>query len=142
MATQYTAGITQGQAWTAAIANQIGAVWETWTPTVTSSSGTITSSTVNVARYARIQQIIYAYVDVTVTNNGTGSGALYFTCPINGRAQYFTGGVWREIARTGTTGVMSVLSTGTQFEMRQYNNAYPIGANNDRVNGLIIYEAA
>lgn len=37
MATQYTAGITQGQAWTADIANQIGAAWETYTPTWTST---------------------------------------------------------------------------------------------------------
>ena len=38
MATQYTAGITQGQAWTAAIANQIGATQETWAPTWTAAT--------------------------------------------------------------------------------------------------------
>ena len=140
MATQYTAGIVQGQKWTAAIANQIGAAWETWTPTVTAAVGTITSYAVNSARYARIQSIVYVYVDVTVTNNGTGATALYFTMPVTGRAVYLTGGAWREIARTGTTGVMSTIS-GTQFEMRTYNNGYPIGANNDRVEGLMIYEA-
>ena len=71
MATQYTAGIVTGQKWTAAIANQIGAAWETWTPTVT-QSGSVTC-TVTYAKYAQIQKLVVASAYLTVTGTGTAN---------------------------------------------------------------------
>ncbi len=68
MATQYTAGLTT-QVLTSAIMNSIGATWETWTPTVTASAGTITSATVTLARYARIQNIVWVTFGYSVSNN-------------------------------------------------------------------------
>lgn len=71
MATQYTAGITQGQAWTAAIANQIGAAWETWTPTVTQGTTTFGITARDTCRYGRINKIVVA-VGAVVISSGTG----------------------------------------------------------------------
>lgn len=86
MATQYTAGITQGQVWTADIANQIGATWETWTPTVT-QSGTFTFTN-NLSRYMRINKLVIATTFVTMTNNaGVAGNAVTMTIPIAGQSQ-------------------------------------------------------
>jgi hypothetical protein len=68
MATQYTAGITQGQVWTAAIANQIGAASESYTPTV---SNLPTSAVVG--RYIRIQNLITVYASATASGAATGT---------------------------------------------------------------------
>ena len=83
MATQYTAGIVPGQKWTAAIANQIGAAWETWTPVV--KQGTTTFGvTVNSAKYCRIQKLVIANAGITIAS-GTGQAAQPVTMsyPIN-----------------------------------------------------------
>lgn len=81
MATQYTAGITQGQAWTADIANQIGAAWETWTPTVT-QPGTV-GATNNGSRYGRVQKIVVAQTYLTITGAGAGGNNIIVTLPVN-----------------------------------------------------------
>lgn len=87
MATQYTAGITQGQAWTADIANQIGAAWETWTPTVTQSATVTCTNTLS--RYGRIQKIIFATTYLTVTGAGTAGNNVLVSLPVN--VQTFSG---------------------------------------------------
>jgi hypothetical protein len=53
----------------------------TWTSTITSSGGTITTSTVNRAGYRKIGDTVYFNVDVTINTVGTASGALRFTLP-------------------------------------------------------------
>ncbi len=126
MATQYTAGITQGQVWTAAIANQIGAAWETWTPTISTTAGTITTGVTNYARYGRIQNLVYGAFSYTITTAGTAAGAeLEFTVPVNLRSNYATGdlvGVGRETAATGVT--LNVLNiAGTKLRINTYVNA-------------------
>ena len=80
MATQYTAGLTQGQKLTAAIMNQIGAAWETWTPVV-SQPGAITH-TLTFARYTRIQKLVVATFSVAITGAGTAGNALSISLPI------------------------------------------------------------
>jgi hypothetical protein len=124
MATQYTAGITQGQVWTAAIANQIGAVWETWTPTFTPTSGTITTASLTRARYAQIQKIVFARLDYVVTTAGTAAGAfLDFTLPITA-ASYSTGGILgigRESGVTGNT-LNCILINTTTARLTTYVN--------------------
>lgn len=104
MATQYTAGIVTGQKWTAAIANQIGAAWETYTPTftnITVGNGSFT------ARYGRIQNLVFVDVSFTLgsTSSVSGSGACAISLPVTayaatgnpilGTAQYYDSGSLR-----------------------------------------------
>lgn len=84
MATQYTAGITQGQVWTAEIANQIGAAWETWTPVFTQSN--TPAITINVARYGRIQKTVFGTAYITLAGAGTAANAWVLTLPITAQA--------------------------------------------------------
>jgi hypothetical protein len=58
------------------------ATWSTWTPTIAASSGTITTSSTNWARYYQIGKIVFFNVSVTITTNGTGSGALRISTPV------------------------------------------------------------
>jgi hypothetical protein len=80
MATQYTAGLVQGQKNTAAIMNSIGAAWESYTPTWKQGTTTITH-TVNYAKYSRINKNVVVEVRLTSTGTGAAGGALNVTLP-------------------------------------------------------------
>lgn len=127
MATQYTGGQVAGGVLTAATLNSIGAAWETWTPTVSAASGTITSSTIQSARYARINKIVTGQITFTITNVGTGTGSPIFTLPITAAATV-TGvviGSYRETALTGFSGIVLVVATGAG--LFRYDNGANIG---------------
>jgi hypothetical protein len=142
MATQYTAGLTTGQVLTAAIMNQIGAAWETWTPTVTASSGTFTTITVNKAKYCQIQKTVIAFVDFTITTIGTATGIPIFTVPVTQTTVQAGGaqGSWRETNVSGETGVVTWQSTTTSG-LQRYDNAAVLTAS-DRYVATFTYEAA
>ena len=81
MATQYTAGLAQGQVLTAAIMNQIGAVWEPWTPTITQNVNvTYTNQT---SRYGQVQKIVVAQTYMTITGAGTGANNIEVSLPLS-----------------------------------------------------------
>ena len=105
MATQYTAGLVAGDILTAATMNSIGAAWETWTPTVTATAGTITSGTVVMARYARINKLVFVDVNYSITTAGTAASAsLVITLPVAPLASYASGnflGSGREYIASG-----------------------------------------
>lgn len=84
MATQYTAGLTAGQVLTAATMNQIGAAWETWTPTVTQNNAVAVIQTIP-ARYAQIQKIVFAYVYLTANGTGTAGSSVRVSLPVTAR---------------------------------------------------------
>lgn len=106
MATQYTAGITQGQVWTSNIANQIGAAWETYTPTISGGATNVTA-TLTYARYARIQKIVFVQVLATVTSAGAANGIINVTFP-SGLTPITT-------SDTRAIGTFVVKDTGTAF---------------------------
>jgi len=141
MATQYTAGLAQGQVLTAATMNQIGAAWETWTPTFTPSSGVFYIVTTNMARYGRIQNVVFGSVDVTLTSVGTGTGVLFFTLPVTPKVYgSISSGTWREIAVYGYSGILQIDGTN-QGSLRRYDNASYVAAN-ERFTFSFQYEAA
>lgn len=144
MATQYTAGLTSGQTLTAAIMNQIGAAWETYTPTVTAGSGTITTVGTRNAKYMRIQKMVIVNYDITITTNGTGALWISLTKPITSVAALggTTGlvGMGLETAVTGNTQTIRDYSTTTVI-LQNIGGAYP-GGNGYRLTGFFIYEAA
>jgi hypothetical protein len=85
--------------------NSIGAAWETWTPTVTASAGTITTGATTLARYARVQNLVFVMLDYSITTAGTAAGAnLVTTLPVAPLAAYPNGhilGTGREYSAVG-----------------------------------------
>jgi hypothetical protein len=139
MATQYTAGLTTGQVLTAATMNEIGAAWETWTPTYSATVGAFTTITTNLARYARIQKIVVARIDATITAIGTAGGNMQFTIPITAKDARAIG-VIREINAVGWMGSIDLVNT-TTGQLVFYANQNT-SVNTYRYTGTIVYEAA
>lgn len=109
----------------------------TWTPTVVSDGGTITSYTAT-GTYTRIGRMVMLNMNILITNNGTGSGGLNISgIPFSAAATYAATGVFREVAATGNVGAITVGST-TTMSMNTYNNGYP-GGTNYRIIGSISY---
>jgi hypothetical protein len=96
--------------------------WTTYTPVLTSTGGTITSYTINSARYYKLGKIVHVEIDATVTNNGTGSGAKDFTLPLTARNSFGSGG-----GVDLTTGFGQVVFgiSATSFRIANYNYTYP-----------------
>ena len=113
--------------------------WSTYTPTVTAQAGSITSYTVNSARYQQLGKAVAIEVDITITNAGTASGAAFFTPPVNIAAfTYVLSG--RENGNTGN--MLQGFSQGSSsFAVLTYANGSPIGAGN-RIVLTGVYEAA
>jgi len=108
----------------------------TWTPSVTSSSGTITTVGTCTGQYTRIGRQVTLSMDLRITTNGTGAGYLSVTgIPFNMGTTLYGGGVGSEI---GVTGKMLQISPGTatQFSITNYDGTYP-GANGFR--GILIW---
>lgn len=145
MATQWTAGLSAGAVLNAATLNTIGAAWETYTPTVSSGSGTITSFGNRLGKYTRIQKLVIVNYDVTILNNGTGATWVNVSKPITSVTPLGGGtgliGTGMETAVTGVS--QTVRENGTNLVLLQQivGGGYP-GGNNYRLTGFFIYEAA
>jgi hypothetical protein len=112
--------------------------WTTYTPTVTAEAGSITSYTVNRSAYIRVGKLCVTQLHITITNKGTGSGALNVTAPFNSYND--TGsGVGREIAVVGTM-IYSAMGSN-QFQIRKYD-ATTVLVNSYQVALTISYEVA
>jgi len=110
----------------------------TWTPTVTSGSGTITTLT-TAGQYRKIGSLVVLQFQYNITNNGTGSGYISITnLPFSGSANT-SGGAFREIAIAGVTGAFC-LNGATSMIGTTYNNGYP-GGTSWYVVGTISYQA-
>lgn len=109
--------------------------WTSYTPTLTSSAGTITAYTVNAARYMQVGKLVHLHFDITITNNGTGSGYLSLTIPHT--PTIVNMGVGREVATTGY--VFIAQAGGATLGLTRYDNAY-IGGTGYRLCGSITYE--
>jgi hypothetical protein len=99
----------------------------TWTSTISSSSGTITSYTVNSATYTKIGRLVNVNISITITNNGTGGSAVVFTLPFQSSTNSI--GAGRENAATGH--MLQILASNGSSNATVYNyaNGYPGGTN-------------
>ena len=149
MATQYTAGLTSGQVLTAAIMNQIGAAWVSYTPTLT--QGVTVTKTTGLAKYCQIQKLIIVNMDLTVTSAGTGAVGISIGLPIATAAgttqQIGTGMVYDQSANALYSGPASIATTTTITML--YQTGSPIGqspsfalASGDVIRLMVAYEAA
>jgi len=136
--------VWNGSAWLYSLTPQTlePGAWQTWSPTVTPSTGVFYILTVNIARYTQIGKTVSGYIDFTLTSIGTGVGVPRFTIPVTASSTYFTPvGQYRELANTGNSGIIGFAGSTTMMDMRQYNNADHLSANN-RYGGSFTYEAA
>ncbi len=106
----------------------VAGVWVTWTPTISASSGTITTSSA-VARYKidpLDQKTIHVQMAITITTNGTGATALLATLPITSENNSIPGTIpGKEVAATGRTCVGHVAVNSTSLIIHQYDGTYP-----------------
>lgn len=120
------------------VATPFGA-WTTWSPTITSSGGTITASTVNVARYLQINKKVLFTLDVTITTVGTATGNVNTSSPVNSLTNAGFGGL--EIATAGYA--ISAQVSGTSLFLRRYDGGNIFsGGNGSRFVVSGVYEAA
>jgi len=119
--------------------------WTSYTPTVTASSGTITSTTA-AGQYLQIGKMMTVIVDVNITNAGTGSANLRVTVPVNIVNGNVTGrypGYGTETAATGKSLQVAcdAVAANTYFSMRFYDFTTCIATGN-RIQATFIYEVA
>jgi hypothetical protein len=145
MATQYTAGLSAGQVLTASTMNSIGAAWESWTPTVSSETGTLTTTTVNAAKYCQINKLFIGEIDITINNAGTGGSFLRFTMPTGLNPTSLNNGsmvgYFREYQLVGFFGAIWISGTAGRLNMQKLDGTTPIATGN-RVGGIFVCEIA
>ena len=81
--------------------------WTTYTPTVTSGGGTITTKTAT-GTYFQIGKIVFLEFTVTITTVGTATGDLIVTVPVTPVARdQFIGGVETVVGNSMTGAIMA-----------------------------------
>lgn len=109
--------------------------WRSYSPTVTSTTGTITTLGTVAGRYKRIGNTLYFAVDISITTNGTGAGAVRATLPDTGNTQNMSA-VGREVSAGKM--LQGYMPSGLAYvDISNYDNTYP-GADGYRlvVNGF------
>lgn len=104
----------------------------TWTPTVTSTSGTITTLGTVLGFYTKIGQQVTVWASAQVINNGTGAGSLRFLNLPFAPAVNATGAAGYIGAGYNTSSGLLLtarLTDGGAILANRYDFAYPTGSN-------------
>lgn len=111
--------------------------WINYTPTVTSGSGTITSYTINRARY-RYGEDGRVHVDcsITITDPGTAGGGLRVTHPV-ATASSVAAGAGRQVGGGGKALAVQFNSADTYMLIHAYDNSTAIASG-----ATIVFELA
>lgn len=117
----------------------IGTAWTTYTPTITSGTGTITTSSA-IGRFKTLGKTVFIQISVTITTNGTGANFVQATLPINssGVANYSVVGYNSTTAKL-IAGLMPNTAS-TVIRMFQYDGTYP-ATSGDIINISGVYES-
>ena len=91
--------------------------------TVTSTGGTITTASSS-AKYTKIGRTVFISGSITITNNGTGTGALNIA-GLPYTPTQAASGVGRETVNTGSTCSFTISNGSTAMQVYTYNNLYP-----------------
>ena len=110
--------------------------WSTYTPSVASVGGAITSYTIQSARYQSVGKTVLVCIQITITNNGTGSTAIDIGLPFTASAPAFVGGI---NVTTVASVVGSIAASGTAATCYKYDGTYP-AATNDVLRFGFVYE--
>lgn len=117
--------------------------WANWSPTFESSVFSITTSSVDAARYTQISGTVFFTASFTITTNGLGGGALLFSLPVTAANTSLQIGSGREYGLTAPTGdqLLVWLWGTTTGAFTYYNGNYP-GVDNAQFHISGFYEAA
>jgi hypothetical protein len=96
----------------------------TWTPTITTGTGTITTSSAS-GGYHTIGDLTFFRVQISITTNGTGATSVKFTLPTAATQTYVFSGRESTVGRQ-LQGIVSASSN--VVTVLDYDNTYP-GAN-------------
>ena len=96
----------------------------TWSPTMTSQSGSITSYSITNGTYTKIGNTVSVNALVNMTNAGTAGGTLTLTLPI-APANSNWAGFGGEVNAVGFT--LNVFGTGSSLGFRKYENSTAAG---------------
>lgn len=99
--------------------------WLSYTPTVTTEGGAITSTT-SASTYLIRERSLFLKAQLTITNAGTGTGALIITVPLSS-VDIFWGGAGREYGSTGVT--FGLTGSTNNFSVYKYDNGTIIATN-------------
>jgi hypothetical protein len=145
MATQYTGGLSDGSALSAATMNSIGAAWETYTPTFTN----LTASSVT-SKYTRINKLVIWQIALVVSSGS--SGIITATLPVAAISSNFSPGsnsfaFFFDSSAADSYMMATQMPSTTTIRFYFANSTSPtvwdglqVG-NGDELCGLIIYEA-
>lgn len=108
-----------------------GTAWTTYTPTLSASTGTLTSASAT-GRYKQLGKTVHVQIVVTITTNGSAAVYVVATLPALGSpaAEYVLAG-----RNAGTDGKLLqgyISSAAAQVLILAYDNTYP-GANGARL---------
>lgn len=109
----------------------------TWTPGCSSSSGTLTTVGTKTGTYTKVGRLVTATISLTITNNGTGAGAILTDVPFG-----FTSTVLGYGRESGVAGFMLMaMHTGANLAIYKYDGSYPAG-NGYVLNVTVSYHAS
>ncbi len=120
------------------VPGDLGTAWTAYTPTITASSGTLTSATA-AGRYQRNGKSITVQVTGVIATNGSGAGVITLSLPFTAAgADYPFAG-----KDTGLTNkVLSAhVNAGSAFNVEFYDGSYP-GASGARLSLGGVYETS
>jgi hypothetical protein len=100
----------------------------TFSPTVTAGSGSITSFTLGVCNYTKVGRTVTVNVFITITNAGTGAGALVVSLPFTNGATTASG-AGRETTLTGNMLQANTISAASTMSIFTYANLTTIATN-------------
>ena len=105
----------------------------TWTPVISSGSGTITTSSFSGAKYTKIGNIVEATVNITITTVGTAGGSCNFTLPFTGTNTVQIAGYGMEVNTNGAMLKGNLQSSSATEQITMYNNTSPFSLGNGSV---------
>ena len=101
---------------------EVGGVWQDWTPTLSTVSGSITSYTAS-GSYCLIGNGGMMTVKLVITNNGTGAGAIFATLPFT--ISYRSMLIGRDDAITSNVVIGRIDGNMNRISIIDYEGAYP-----------------
>jgi len=111
----------------------------TFTPTVVSTTGTITTVGTTSGSYTKVGNKVTVWFKIAITTNGTGAGFIKITnLPFTVSSSKIGTGSSREMIFNGLPGMVYADSSTTNAYIMKYDGTYP-GLDSTRFDGTIIY---
>jgi hypothetical protein len=143
-----------GDVLTAAELNSIGEAWTSYTPVIKGGATTVTA-TIQYAKYAQVNKVVWVRVNATVTSAGAVNGAISITLPTTLASTQFSanaiaGGFFIRDSGTAFYSGVAIINDATTVLGISYNSGDFMGnsgpamtlASGDVVSMFVCYEVA